>query len=157
LAGASDEYDGVAYLQIREHKPTRQYLYELSQMVVDEWETFSGPVLPIILRVDETVLKKGVPGGVTAFLFFDDPNTAEPVAQHYRDADAADRVILNIRNEALTTGDISSALTYKAVVEVSAHSSDDLNDVLGTSDSAQWRKADLACITRECIMFDRVS
>jgi len=154
--GASDDYDGVAYIFQKEHVRTQQQIADSKMMETDEYETFAGLVLPVILIVEEKVLKKGVPGGVTAFLYFIDPARAAPIAEHYS-ASAADRVILNVRRDELTKGDLSSQIPYKAVVEVSGYTLDTLKSVLESGDAAPWRTADLPVITRECVMWDRVS
>jgi hypothetical protein len=155
IPGADAEYNGVAIIVGRGHTRTRSEHEQLAEMLVDEFKTFAGPIVPVILRVDETVLKAGPLGGTTAFLFFLDPAAAQPVAAHYKDADA-NRVVLNIRNEAETTGITSSEIPYKAVIEISARNVEALKGILG-GDGAPWRKADLPLVTRECVMWDRMS
>jgi len=161
LAGATADYDAVAYLiQPGDKALSQEELAELETMVVDEYETFSGPILPVIMQAEEKVLSKGAPGGVTAFLFFIDPAKAEPVANHYQEVAAqeiaaVDRVVLNVRRDDLTVGDMSSQLPYRAVVEVSAATLARLIAVLDHKD-APWREADLTAVSRECVMWDRI-
>lgn len=158
VTGASDDHDAVAYfIQPPNTTLTQRHMEELEFMALDEYETFDGAILPVILQVDEWVLKAGVPGGVTAFLFFVDPADAVPVAEHYRHVESTHRVVLNVRNEERTLGDMSSLIPYRAVVEVSACDLDLLGAVLGAGGRALWRSSDLAAITRECVLWDRVS
>lgn len=156
MAGASDEYDGVSYLIMEDKQMTRDDMAELAAMVVDEYETFSGPILPVLLRVEETVLKPGPFGGVTAYLFFEDRAVAKSVGEHFAHADAPGRVVLNVKRDDLTFYDMSTQLPYNAVVEVSAFTLDQLKGVLEAGATAS-RKADLTAITRECMMWDRMS
>lgn len=156
-AGAAKDYDAVAYLIQRPGgELTSDELSELAFMVTDEYETFAGPILPVLLQTEETVLKDGPPGGVTAFLFFSDIEKAAQVAAHYRSSPQARRISLNTRRDDLTYGDMSSLVPYKAVVDISAASLGELTKLMGVSEVEAWRSADLVTVTRECVLWDRL-
>jgi hypothetical protein len=156
LPGATQDYDAVAYIVTQDHVPTQHEFDELGQMAVDEKETFEGVILPRLIVVDEMAIKAGPAGGTTAFLFFRDAQAAARVAGRYRDS-AALRVTLDVRKPAADTGEMSALIPYAAVVEVSAAAPDALATILGTQADAAWRSADLAAVTRECVMWDRAS
>lgn len=153
--GTSKEFDAVARITGRQYEMGQTDFDELQAMVADEYETFSGPILPVLLRVRETVLKAAEPGGVTAFLFFVDADRASTVATVYAQRDV-DRLVLNVRCEELTIGEMSSEIPYRAVIEISAPTVDRLAEVLVQESTAPWRSADLAVVTRECVMWHRI-
>ena len=155
LPGAATEYDAVAYLMQTPEPHSAEEVAELGRMVEDEYETFSGPILPVVMQTEERVLTPGAPGGVTAFLFFTDPEKAERVANAYHEAGSATRVALNLRLDFGVEG-MSVDLPFPAVAEVSAPSLEGLRVVLGGAGDA-WREADVAAITRECVMWDRLA
>lgn len=156
MPGVTEDYDAIGYIMGHPHTRTASEDAQLEAMAKDELETFSGLIVPVILTVHETILKAGAMGGVTAFLFSKDPARAATLAERYR-ASGAERVILNVSRTDIPAGEMSSLIPYRAVVEVSAADLDRLKAVLGSSDAAPWRGADLAVITRECVMWDRLS
>lgn len=153
-ADEAPTHDAVAYLVQPRQALSDGELTELQRMEEDEYETFSGPILPVLLQVEQCVLVDGSPGGVTAFLFFLSKERAGFVAGHYGQAKGANRVIINTRLDTGIPG-MSADLPYGAVVEVSAATLTGLRSVLD-ADGALWQEADLATITRECVMWDRL-
>jgi hypothetical protein len=160
IPGASLEHDAVAYTVARDDslftKPSPDAAADVQRMLDDEAETFAAPVPPVSLMVEEHVLKKGAPGGVTAFLFLNDLGTGQAVANTYAGARNASRVVLNRVRDDLKMSD-KPLLHYKAVVEVAAADVETLKAVLDPSDKGAWRKADLAVIGREAILWDKIS
>ena len=156
LPGTTQDFDAIAFITMRPYQHSQSDLDELQEMIIDEHETFVRPIAPNILQVDERIVTAGPPGGFTACLFFLDEAAAEPVALHYGRA-GANRVVLNTRRDDLTVGELSSMNPYRGVVEVSAPNPDALKAILGLESDAPWRQADLAAITRECVMWDRLS
>ncbi len=161
IAGASDEHDAVAYLIVHDDAflaaPGPDDAAGNETMLADELETFSGPIPPVMIFVDEQVLKAGGPGGVTAFLYFVDPARGEPVAEHYRKRDDATRVVLNTERADMALPGSEPVLPYTAIVEVSARDLTTLERILPPGDAEPWRSADLTVVTREAVLWDRVS
>jgi hypothetical protein len=160
IAGASGDYDAVAYLRTDSDDfywdPGPVGLAETEMMLQDELETFAGNIQPVILWVNENALKKGPPGGITAFLFFIDPATAASVGDHYRNSDTALRIVLNTVREDIQLPGVKPLLPYKAVVEVSAIDLPALKNILEPAESAPWHLSDVAVVTREAVLWDRL-
>ena len=64
---------------------------------------------------------------------------------------------MNQRRDEPAFGEMSSQIPYKSVLEVSAGSLEQLTAALGADATAPWRDADLCVITRECVLWDRLS
>jgi hypothetical protein len=161
IDGASDEHDAVAYLVTHDDAffgtPSAEDAAGNETMLADELKTFSGPIPPVMIFVDEKVFKEGGHGGVTAFLYFVDPAYAQPVAAHYQNSDDAVRVVLNTEREDLALPGSEPVHPYKAIVEVSALDLGTLESILRPGDAEPWRSADLTVVTREAVLWDRVS
>jgi hypothetical protein len=161
IAGASDQYDAVA-IGISDsdefyNTPSPEDLADNEMMMKDERETFIDIIPPYIMWLTETHLKKGPPGGITAFLYFTDRDKAAAVGDQYKKSDKALRVVLNNVRDDLKMPGMDSRLPFKAVVEVSAIDLATLKTIIEPTDSAPWRKADVAVVTRETIMWDRLN
>ena len=160
IAGASSDYDAVAYTVMRNEdlfrNPSPDAANSVEILLKDESETFAAPIPPVSIMVHEDVLKKGPPGGVTAFLFFDDPKRAESVGKSYAGNAKATRVVVNRKRDDLKMSE-EQLLSYEAVVEVATRDVASLQAVLTDDAEAPWRKADLAVITREAILWDKLS
>jgi len=161
VPGASDDYDGIAYIVTNDEafaaETTPEDKVSAETLLNDELETFAGPIPPVMLFLTEEILKKGEPGGVTAFLFFIDGRKAKPIAERYQKCRDANRVVLNNRRDDLQIPPFKSVLPYRAVVEVSANSASALNVILEPGQEAAWRQADLTVVTREAVLWDRMS
>jgi hypothetical protein len=161
LPGASDDYDAIAYIVTSDESFTAEATPEdkmgAETMLKDELETFAGPIPPVIMWLKEEVLKKGEPGGVTAFLFFTDASKSRQTAEHYQKSSAATRVVLNNRRYDFQIPSFESVLPYKATIEVSASSLAALKTIMEPAQDAAWRRADLTVITREAVLWDRIS
>jgi hypothetical protein len=161
IAGASDEYDAVAHMVADSDRfysaPDPAGIADAEMMLKDELETFEGNIPPVILWVNEKALKKGPPGGITAFLFFIDPRKAASVGDHYKTSDKALRVVLNNVRDDIQIPGVTPRLPYKAVVEVSAVDLANLKTIIEPGATAPWRGADLAVVTREAVLWDRLT
>jgi hypothetical protein len=161
LSGASDEYDAIAYLVTKDEafsaEPTAEDKIAAEAMLKDELETFAGPIPPVIIWLKEENLKKGEPGGVTAFLFFTDAGKSRQIAEHYQKHSAANRVVLNHRHDDLEIPPFKSVLPYRATVEISASSLPALKTIMEPGQDAAWRRADVTVIAREAVLWDRIS
>jgi hypothetical protein len=159
--GASDDYDGIAYIVTNDEAFTAEATPEdkigAETMLKDELETFAGPIPPVIMWLKEEILIKGEPGGVTAFLFFTDAGKSRQAAEHYRKSGAANRVVLNNRRDDFQIPPFKPVLPYQATVELSASSLAALKTIMEPGEDAAWRQADLAVVTREAVLWDRIS
>lgn len=158
IAGASSEYDGFSYGVARDEQlsknPSPDDAANVQRLLNDELETFEAPIPPILMFVDEEILKKGAPGGVTACLTFNDLRKAEVVAKAYASQPKATRVVLNRVRADMKMADMK--VSYTATVEISAADVDGLKTVL-EADGAPWRTADLTVIARETILYNKIS
>ncbi len=102
----------------------------------------------------EERIRAGELGGITAYLFFDSDTAAREIAERARDIAGLNRITLNLRNEDL--GPESNTLPYRAVVELSASSVPELTAAVGTQDSALLAAADVAVVTRDAVLWDRL-
>lgn len=155
IAGASDDYDAVACYMVTDDMFTRMTDDDLPgamAMAEDELETFSGPIPDVSLWVREEHIKAGELGGTTAFLFCAAESTARSIGTRARNVAGLNRVILNLRDDN-TGGPGANALPYSAVVELSA------NNVLDLETAAKELlvNADLAVVTREAVLWNRLS
>ena len=152
LAGASGAYDGVAYLTLKASAFTAPRTPEdeasSQTLLEDEKHTFAGPIPQVSLWVEEEPIKPGEPGGMTAFLFFHDAAKARRTAEGLRHESRLNRVTLNTKGAA---GHFPSTLPYGAVVEISAFSP----EILAKVAQEMLGAADLAVVTRECVLWDR--
>jgi hypothetical protein len=158
IAGASSEYDGFSYAVARDERlftnPSPDDTANVQRLLNDELETFEAPIPPVLMFVDDEILKKGAPGGVTACLAFKDLGKAETIAKAYASKPKASRVVLNRVREDMKMADMK--VSYTATVEISAADVDSLKSVLDV-DGAPWRKADLAVVAREAILYNKIS
>jgi hypothetical protein len=161
IPGMSEEYDAIAYLTYADaafsDKFTPQDVTDSSMMLMDERETFAGPIPNVSFWLQEGALKVGDPGGTTAFLFFIDGGKAHQIAEGYKNSEGASRVAINTRRDDVSLGSFQTAYPYRAVVEVAASNSANLKEVIGTDSAAPWRKSDLAIVAREAVLWDRLS
>jgi hypothetical protein len=123
-------------------------------MADDELETFSGPIIPVAMFVDEEVLTPGILGGTSAYLFFADREKARKVGQSLQAAPEINRLIVNIKRTDAALGPLQGNLPFDAVVEVSATDLPALRNVV-TGDVLN--SADVAMVTREAVLWDRMS
>jgi hypothetical protein len=158
LAGLSDAYDGVGYVlltadRLRNPSSARQASHEI--LLEDEFKAFDGPVLPKALVVEEEFVKDGPRGGVSAFLFCDDVGMADQIGQAFSAQPDPGRVVLNrvLADRPLLEPPLFS---YQAVVEVGAADLDTLITTMGTVREGVWQSSDLAVVTRENILWDRL-
>ena len=158
IAGASSEYDGFSYAVARDEQlfknPSPDDAANVKRLLNDELETFEAPIPPVLMFVDDEILRKGAPGGVTACLAFNDLRKAEAVAKSHAGKPKATRVVLNRVRADMKMPDMK--VSYTATVEISAADVDGLKSVLD-ADGASWRTADLAVIAREAILDDKIS
>jgi hypothetical protein len=157
IAGASGEYDGFSYAVARDERafknPSPQEIADVKRLADDELETFEGPIPPIMMFVDDQVLKKGGPGGVTACLAFKDFEAAASVAKSYANKPTASRVVLNrVREDMIMPG---SNVPYRGTVEISAGDLEGLKNVLASDNG--WRAAAVAIVAAETILDDKLS
>jgi len=160
IPGVSQDFDAVAYLSYDDAafaEPfTAQDNAESAMMMKDEDETFAVPTTGVSFWLEEERLKDAEPGGVTAFLFFNDAVAGREVAEHYQGAGNVNRVVMNRKRNDIQLGSFKLIYSYQAVVEVSAISLDALKQVLSEGKAA-WKKSDLAVVAREAVLWDRLS
>lgn len=161
IAGASEDYDAVACFMVKEDAFTSPPIMpddaEAAQFLArDERETFSGPIPAVSLFVDEEVLKPGVLGGTTAYLFFHDVDQARETAQAHVNAPGLNRLILNVKRTDAALGPMQNTLPYEAVVEISAMDLPTLTTIIADAGGAALDAADVAIVTREAVLWDRM-
>jgi hypothetical protein len=161
MPGASGDYDALAYLSCKDEAfsqaPTPEDNKDTEMMLKDEQETFEIPTPNVSLWLQEHVLKSDEPGGVAAYLFFNDAAKARGIAEHYSAKDFVKRVVFNARQNNIELGGFKPIYPYQAVVEVSAPNLVTLKNAMGADSNAWWRDADLAVATREAVLWDRQS
>jgi hypothetical protein len=145
----ADAFDAIACIVVRDHPVTPAELDELGQMVVDEHQTFDGPIVPHLIAVDEEVIAAGPIGGAAAFLFFRDADRAQAAARAIP-AQPGARVVLNRRRSGLPA-DMGTQVPFAAVVEISAADRAALHAWLRDA-SLDWHAGDYAALTDLCIM-----
>ena len=161
ISGASDAYDGVAILTTKDDaysgEQTPQDQKDTEMMLKDEFETFAGPITPVSLFLNDESLKDGEPGGDTAYMFFLDSAKARQTAEAYRTSEQASRVVLNTRRGDMQFPGFGTDIPYQAVVEVSATSLKTLKAIVEPVLKSGVPKADVMVVTREAVMWDRLS
>ncbi len=159
IPGASEEYDAVACYIVKDDAFTSEPILpddaDANQLMADdELETFSGPIMPVAMFVDEEVLTPGILGGTSAYLFFADREKARKVGQSLQAAPEINRLIVNVKRTDAALGPLQGNLPFDAVVEVSATDLPALRNVV-TGDVLN--SADVAMVTREAVLWDRMS
>lgn len=158
VTGVADEYDAVACYMVQDDmfsSMNEQDVAGAMRMAEDELETFSAPIPSVSLWVREEHIKAGELGGITTFLFCKHASAARRIAQQAGSAVELDRVTLNLRDDAAPGPDMNT-LAYEAVVELSASSIARLKAALGTGASALTSACDVAVITREAVLWNRL-
>jgi hypothetical protein len=149
-------YDGVGVVWFDKPMsftaPTPEKIKTNALLLDDELKTFDGPVLPLAVMVEETMVKAGGRlTDVTAYLFFNDAdaaNRAAAVFANLKVPNAAERVAMNrVTDQAASA---TPLLGYKGIVEVAAASRKALDEIL----TAAAAKADLVVVARECLLWD---
>jgi hypothetical protein len=157
IPGASEEFDAVACYMIRDamfKEMTEEDAAAGQAIAQDELETFAAPIPTVSLWVKEERIRAGELGGITAYLFFQSDATARDIADRARDIAGLNRITLNMRNDDL--GPESNTLPYRAVVELSASSVPTLAAAVGTTKRGLLPAADLAVVTRDAVLWDRL-
>ena len=157
MKGASDAYDAIATYSVRDgffSDMTQEDGLGAQRMAEDELETFSGPIPESALWVQEEKIKPGEPGGIAAYLFFEDAVIARRIAEKAAPVDAATRVILNTRDDK-AQGPGANTLPFSSVVEISAPAVALLAGVIDQAGGGLLHDADLAVVTREAVLWHR--
>lgn len=158
LAGASDAFDAIACYMVADSMFTDMTDDDMPgalAMAEDELETFSGPIPDVSLWVNEERVKPGELGGTTAYLFYTDPASAREIAERSRDAAGLNRVVLNLRDDE-SHGPGASTLPYAAVVECAAPDLSTLASSVCIGGANLLTDADLAVVTREAVLWNRL-
>lgn len=157
MAGASEDFDAVAYLLLRDDAfAVPPDVPEAMAIAQDELETFSAPIPTTSLWVDEERIEDGELGGKTAFLFFASAARAREVAERARAAGGLKRIVLNRRRDDGPLGPGANTLPYEAIVELSASDLPALAAVVGRDGRGLLSEADVAVVTREAVLWDRL-
>lgn len=157
--GASGDFDAVACYMITDNAfadMTEADMGGAMLLAEDELKTFSTSIPEVSLWVNEQHIKPGDLGGTTAYLFFEDTAAAREVADHVAGLPRLNRITLNTRNDKLRGSDINT-LPYQAVLELSATDLPSLEAALEASDRNLVAEATVAMITRDCVLWDRLS
>jgi len=157
IPGASEDSDAIACYMVSDDMftgMTEDDIPGAMAMAEDELQTFSGPIPEVSLWVNEEHIVPGELGGITAFLFFEDASAARACAEKVRGANGLHRATLNIRDDK-AMGAEANTLPYEAVLELSAASAPALAAAVSSS-SDLLAAADLAVITREAVLWDRL-
>ncbi len=155
--GVSEDYDAVACYMVRDEMftgMTDEDMPGAMAMAEDELETFSGPIPQVSLWVSEEHVKPGALGGITAFLFCADKAAARALANEAGGIDALHRVVLNLRDDK-AGGPEANTLPFSAVVEFAASGVEALRGAMDRLDAAA--RADVAMVTREAVLWDRLA
>jgi len=156
---ASQEYDAVACYMVRDDMFSSMDEDDLPgalAMAEDELETFSAPIPGVSLWVDEEHIRAGELGGITAFLFFRSVAAARAAAGRGSQGRDIHRITLNLRNNALA-GPGGNTLPFEAVLELAASSLPGLAGVLGSGEGSLLHACDVAMVTREAVLWNRLS
>jgi EthD domain len=158
VRGASEEFDAIACYTVRDDMftgMTDEDIAGAAGIVEDELETFSGPISAVSLWVSEEQIKSGEPGGVTAFMFFKNAETARAMAQRACDAGDCNRITLNVRDDSVF-GAQGNTLSYEAIVELSCCSTPALLTAVEANGQGLQVTSDLCVVTREAVLWDRL-
>ena len=158
VTGASEKFDAVACFMIREEmfsEMTEEDTAGAMRLAEDELETFSAPIPTASLWVSEEYIKAGELGGITAYLFFENAATAREIAERSAGVTGLNRITLNTRNDS-ARGPETNTLPYAAVVELSASSVSTLAAAIGSTRDGLLAASDLAVVTREAVLWDRL-
>jgi hypothetical protein len=158
IPGASEEFDAVACYMIRDamfKEMTEEDAAAGQAIAQDELETFAAPIPTVSLWVKEERIRAGELGGITAYLFFQSDATARDIADRARDIAGLNRITLNLRDDE-SVGPDANTLPYAAVVELSASSVAALAAAVGTEENALLPAADVAVVTRDAVLWDRL-
>lgn len=155
IAGASDEYDGVGLSMPNHPDQLRAPLPEddaiTRQLPLDELETFSGPIVPRLMHVDQETLVSGGPG-VAAYLAFARVETAQALAALHAARQGLGRVVLNrIRRNASLEPPFDQ---YAAILELCAPDEACLAARFAADVREVWREAALVVVARENLLWD---
>lgn len=159
LAGASEEFDAVACFMLRDEtfaEMREEDVPGARTMAEDELETFAAPIPTTSLWVDEERLQDGPLGGTSAYLFFASEARGREVAERARSAGGPARIVLNRRRDDGPLGAGANTLPYQAVVEISAPDLPALCAAVGPEGSGLLPEADVAMVTREAVLWDRL-
>jgi len=157
--GASEEFDAVACYMVRDGmfaEMDERDAPGAMLLAADELETFSAPIPTTSLWVTEDCIQEGDLGGTTAYLFFSDEAGAREAAERARAAGGLNRIILNTRCDDGPLGPGANTLPYAAVVELSASDLPALERAVGESEDGLFARADVAVVTREAVLWDRL-
>jgi hypothetical protein len=159
MAGASDEFDAVGCLVLRDDAFAAMSEEDVSgarTMAEDELETFAAPIPTTALWVEEERLREGELGGMTAYLFFANDAGARQVAERALAAGGLNRIVLNGRHDDGPLGPGANTLPYQAVVELSASDVPTLAKAVGPEREGVLAESDLAMVTREAVLWNRL-
>jgi len=157
IAAASEEFDAVACFMTRDDMfgdMTEEDAAGSAKMAADELETFSEPIPNTCLWVQEEHIRPGELGGITAYLFFANAAAARDVARDASKADDFNRICLNLRDDRM--GEMNT-LPFAAVLELSCSSIAGLNAALGFGSDSLLSTADLAVVSRDAVLWDRIT
>lgn len=157
IPGTSKEHDAIACLMTSDemfNAMTEEDMAGSARMAADELETFSAPIPTVSLWVNEERIRAGELGGITAFLFFGEMEAARETALRALDAEGLNRITLNVRDSGPLAA--MNTLPYEAVVELSAPSVSSLSGALESNGEGLLPAADLAVVTREAVLWDRM-
>jgi hypothetical protein len=159
VAGASEAFDAIACYMVADGMfsgLTEEDMAPAAKIAEDELETFSAPIPSTSLWVREEAIRTGELGGITAFLFFGKAAPARETAERAGDVDGFERIILNLRDD-VSLGPEANTLPYEAVVELSASSVPTLAAAVGANGGDLLSGSDLAVVTREAVLWNRLA
>mgnify|MGYP001816538875 CR=1 FL=1 len=158
IPGASEEFDAVACFMVHDEMFTDRTEEDVAasrKMAEDELETFSASIPTTSLWVKEERIKPGELGGITAYLFFGNVAAAREIAERARAAADLNRITLNLRDDE-RLGPKINTLPFQAVLELSAASVPTLAAAVGSDGHALLPASDIAVVTREAVLWDRL-
>jgi hypothetical protein len=159
IAGLSNEYDGVSYNLAPDDglfaNPSPEDTASVKILSQDELETFRGPIPPMGLVVEEKIARRGPRGGASAYLFFDSLSDAQATSQALAGHGGIGRVIVNRVRDDLKASDRPLIPPFKGVVEAGAPGVDELSAILSSGKDV-WRKARLALVTQENVLWNKL-
>jgi len=158
LAGASEEFDAVACFMIRDEmysEMNEEDMAGATLIAADELETFSAAIPTVSLWVKEEHIRAGELGGISAYLFFENPSNAREIAERASEAEGFNRIILNLRDDE-RLGPEANTLPYGAVVELSASSIPSLATAVRSNGDGLLPASNVAMVTREAVLWNRL-